>query len=256
MAVTVGVTTQTKGTEQASAASVSSRRVLAEPSDVSVGAPILGTEKAGQDLVVRLANGETQTIENFFVIGPDGDFSRLLSVSGTPVVTGLMAPEPDIPQDSEFTQAMQTQQGVATAGVASAEAEDDGAGSAGDWDNTALFAGAGFSLGSGIGFLSEDASDTAPARTRQDTQPETQTDLATVIDGLTGPEDASLQPSDFESQGADEETEALSSDFGDENATELTETYGFLEADSPDSGSLYIPDTQDELLADLMTEIT
>ena len=90
MAVTVGVTTQTKGTEQASAASVSSRRVLAEPTDVSVGAPVLGTEKAGQDLVVRLANGETQTIENFFVIGPDGDFSRLLSASGTPVVTGLI----------------------------------------------------------------------------------------------------------------------------------------------------------------------
>ena len=105
--MTVGVTTQTKGTEQASAASVSSRRVLAEPTDVSVGAPVLGTEKAGQDLVVRLANGETQTIENFFVIGPDGDFSRLLSASGTPVVTGLMAPEPDIPQDSEFTQGMQ-----------------------------------------------------------------------------------------------------------------------------------------------------
>jgi hypothetical protein len=252
MAVTVGVTTQTKGTEQASAASVSSRRVLAEPTDVSVGAPVLGTEKAGQDLVVRLANGETQTIENFFVIGPDGDFSRLLSASGTPVVTGLMAPEPDMPQDSEFTQGMQAPQGVAAADTASAE--DDGTGTAGDWDNTALFAGAGFSLGSGIGLLSGDDSDAAPARTAQSTQPETEADLVEVIDALTGPEDAALQPSDFELHPSEEE--APSSEFGDENATKLTETYGFLESDSPDPGSLYIPDPQDELLADLMTEIT
>lgn len=254
--MTVGVTAQTRGTDQANATSVSSRRVLAEPSDVSVGAPILGTEKAGSDLVVRLANGETQTIENFFVIGPGGDFSRLLSADGTPVVTGLMAPEPDIPQDSEFTEAMQTPQGVAAADPGTIGTEDGGAGGTGDWNNTALFAGAGFSLGSGIGFLSEDDSDAAPARTVQDTQPEAQTDLVAVIDALTGPEDAALQPSDFANEGSEEDAEALPTDFGDENATELTETYGFLEADSPDPSSLYVPDPQDELLADLMTEIT
>lgn len=231
--------------------------MLAEPSDVSVGAAILGTEKAGQDLVVRLANGETQTIENFFVIGPNGDFSRLFSASGTPVVSGLMAPEPEIPQDSEFTQAMQTPQGIAAADTGISGPEDGGAGGgASDWGNTALFAGAGLSLGSGIGFLSDDDSDTAPARTVQDTQPETQTDLATVIDSLTGPEDAALQPADFEIQVPEEDAEAHSSDFGDENATELTESYGFLEADSPDANLMYIPDPQDELLADLMTEIT
>ena len=102
-AVTVGVTTQAKDAAQALAAPVMSRRILSEPTDVSVSASILGTEKSGQDLVVRLSNGETLNIENFFVIGPDGDFSRLLSSDGSPVVTGLMAPEPDLAQDNEFT---------------------------------------------------------------------------------------------------------------------------------------------------------
>tara|TARA_R110002126_G_scaffold7766_5_gene37671 strand:+ start:277 stop:1053 length:777 start_codon:yes stop_codon:yes gene_type:complete len=257
MAVTVGVTTQAKDAAQALAAPVMSRRILSEPTDVSVSASILGTEKSGQDLVVRLSNGETLNIENFFVIGPDGDFSRLLSSDGSPVVTGLMAPEPDLAQDNEFTEAMQTTEGVAPVGSDPSDIESADAGGAGDWGDTALFAGAGFSLGSGIGYLSDDDNSSAPVA--QNPQPESQTDLATAIEELTGPEDMILEPSDFDTEAAEtpppEDAETASSDFSGENATELPETSGFLVSDSPDPSLLYIPDPQDGLFTDLMTEI-
>lgn len=254
MAVTVGVTTQAKDAAQALAAPVMSRRILSEPTDVSVSVSILGTEKSGQDLVVRLSNGETLNIENFFVIGPDGDFSRLLSSDGSPVVTGLMAPEPDLAQDTEFTEAMQTTEGVAPVG---SDPSDIESADAGDWGDTALFAGAGFSLGSGIGYLSDD--DNASVPVAQNPQPESQTDLATAIEELTGPEDMILEPSDFDTEAAEtpppEDAETASSDFSGENATELPETSGFLVSDSPDPSLLYIPDPQDGLFTDLMTEI-
>ncbi|MBM1813676.1 BapA/Bap/LapF family prefix-like domain-containing protein [Pseudosulfitobacter pseudonitzschiae] len=258
MAVTVGVTTQAKDAAQALAAPVMSRRILSEPTDVSVSASILGTEKSGQDLVVRLSNGETLNIENFFVIGPNGDFSRLLSADGSPVVTGLMAPEPDLAQDTEFTEAMQTTEGVTPVSSGSSDIESADAGGAGDWGDTALFAGAGFSLGSGIGYLSDDES--TPAPVAQNTQPDNQTDLATAIEELTGPEDMILEPSDFDPEAADtppsEDAEAASSEFSGENATELPETSGFLVSDSPDPSLLYIPEAQDGLFTELMTEIT
>jgi hypothetical protein len=256
--VTAGATTQAKGGDQTSNARVITRRVLEEPTDVSVNAAILATDKIGADLVVRLSNGETLTIENFFVIGPDGDFSRLLSASGAPVLTGLLGPEPDMPQDTELTAAMQPAQGIGPA-----NAEDISAGGTeprdtSDWGDTALIAGAGLSLGSGIGFLSEDDSDPAPAAATTDTQSETQTDFALEIEALTGPEDANLHPSEFEAstaESSDEQAEESSFGVDDANATKMPEISGFLDSDSPDPNLLPVPDLQDSLLEDLIMEV-
>lgn len=64
------------------------------------GAPgIAYFEKAGADLRVTLLDGQEVMLRDFFVIGPEGNASRLLDSAGGPVeVTGLLAPEPFQPE--------------------------------------------------------------------------------------------------------------------------------------------------------------
>ncbi|KFI24597.1 hypothetical protein [Paenirhodobacter enshiensis] len=64
------------------------------------GAPgIAYFEKAGADLRVTLLDGQEVMLHDFFVIGPEGNASRLLDSAGGPVeVTGLLAPEPFQPE--------------------------------------------------------------------------------------------------------------------------------------------------------------
>ncbi|WP_126978671.1 hypothetical protein [Frigidibacter oleivorans] len=68
------------------------------PSDVYFGAAAPGIayyEKVGANLRVTLLDGQEVLIRDFFVIGEDGGFSRLLLANGGAVeVTGLVAPEP------------------------------------------------------------------------------------------------------------------------------------------------------------------
>lgn len=57
-------------------------------------------EKAGADLRVTLLDGKVVSLQNFFAMGPNGEYSRLLNgEAGTPEVTGLIAPEPFVPRD-------------------------------------------------------------------------------------------------------------------------------------------------------------
>ncbi|WP_162792148.1 hypothetical protein [Pseudosulfitobacter sp. DSM 107133] len=234
--------------------------MLDAPTDVSLapGVSIVGTEKVGGDLVVGLSNGETLHLDDFFVIGPDGDFSRLMSASGEPLVTGLMGPEPDFPQSAETTEAMQSVESPATSSpdAAGSDADADG------WGDLALITGAGFTLGSGISFLSGGGggSDSGAQGPEVQFQVSDQAEFAAAIEELTGPEDQILQDSEFDTEFS--AAAPPESDFSDaeitpevEFDTKMPETDGFLSADSTDPSLLPIADAQDNLLIDLMTEV-
>lgn len=99
MAVEIfSATSSTGGTVRAYGSEIS----ITAPSDVyfGKGAPgIAYYEKAGTDLRVTLLDGQQVLLHDFFVIGPEGNASRLLDGAGGPVeVTGLLAPEPFQPE--------------------------------------------------------------------------------------------------------------------------------------------------------------
>lgn len=77
--------------------------MLKQPSDVYLGTSAPGIayyEKAGSDLRVTLLDNQVVVIGNFFSIGENGEFSRLLqSAGGAAEVTGLIAPEPFVPRE-------------------------------------------------------------------------------------------------------------------------------------------------------------
>ena len=90
------ITTQTAGSGSLATLLVGSHLPLASPTDVTLtsrNAQISGYEKSGADLNIRFADGHALEVQNFFVIGEQGDFSRLISSTGAPLVTGLMGPE-------------------------------------------------------------------------------------------------------------------------------------------------------------------
>ena len=106
--MTTEITTQTAGSGSLATLLVGSHLPLAAPTDITLtarNAQISGYQKSGADLSVRFADGNALQLQNFFVIGEQGDFSRLISASGAPLVTGLMGPEaesePDEPQIAE-----------------------------------------------------------------------------------------------------------------------------------------------------------
>ncbi len=78
--------------------SSSSRVMLDEPSDVRLvvdAAAISGYEKVGADLLLQRVDGSIFHIQDFFKIGPNGEYSRLLGNADEMLVAGLMTPEPD-----------------------------------------------------------------------------------------------------------------------------------------------------------------
>lgn len=87
-----------EGGDGAASRSVGTEVTLTEASDVyfsSITPGIAFYEKSGADLLVTLLDGREVTIKRFFVVGPSGDFSRLLKdANGEEEVTGLLAPEP------------------------------------------------------------------------------------------------------------------------------------------------------------------
>lgn len=98
----VEIFTTSSGSQAGPQRVVSSDHRLAQPSDVHFGTGAAGIaffEKSGADLRVTLLDGSKVMLRDFFVIGPEGEFSRLLDGggSGSVEVTGLVAPEPLVP---------------------------------------------------------------------------------------------------------------------------------------------------------------
>lgn len=174
-------------------------------------APVVGFDKMGADLNVEFSDGERLHIKDFFVIGPDGDFSRLASPSGEIIVTGLMGPEPEgfalteqstVPLDGAHT--------ANDAGDNVSHHFAEAAGGGADWPNSAMLAAAGISVGSGIGALSGGSSAGSAAPAAASTPDagndlavlagETDEELATMVAELTGGEPFLLQPEDFDTE--------------------------------------------------------
>ncbi|QDY70568.1 hypothetical protein [Qingshengfaniella alkalisoli] len=142
-----------------------SRIVLDQPADVffESGAPAVSQfDKIGADLDLVFEDGQRFYVQDFFVIGPQGEFSRLLGQGDQPEITGLMAPEPDRPGEVRLSETshetidadatiVSRRDGPASEdlsvaafdeGATTAENSDDG------WANPLLLTGAGLAAGS------------------------------------------------------------------------------------------------------------
>lgn len=56
---------------------------------------VAGFRKIGPDLEISFTDGRNLHLGNFFVAGPDGEFSTVVSSDGAELVSGLLVPEPD-----------------------------------------------------------------------------------------------------------------------------------------------------------------
>ncbi|QPZ93358.1 BapA/Bap/LapF family prefix-like domain-containing protein [Thioclava electrotropha] len=79
---------------------------LRTPSHIYFGKSAPGIayyEKASSDLQITLLDGQEVTVRNFFVLGPEGGYSRLdITPNGPTEVSGMLAPEPQIPDSGEI----------------------------------------------------------------------------------------------------------------------------------------------------------
>jgi hypothetical protein len=142
-------------------------------------------EKAGSDLQVTLLDGQEVTLRNFFVIDAQGDFNRLeLGQNGPTEVTGMLAPEPEIPDSGQIEPvhaAPETPQPAHTITPAETTTADNGDTSASDAADTGGMFGASidqviFGLATGSialaavsGFSDSNSSDNAPNETEDGT---------------------------------------------------------------------------------------
>lgn len=182
------------------------RVTLQAPSDVWLGlatSDILSFDKSGADLLLRLADGSSYQVTDFFQLGPQGTYSRLLTTSDELLVTGLMAPEPDYADTEVAT--------VASGAVEAAEAGTHRAeepGGLGGFADGALghLAGAGLMVGSGVVFFSENDQD--------DNSPPVQTAAPEVgeAEDTVDSEGADEAVTDLLSEAPDDALDALISD--------------------------------------------
>ncbi|MBT56267.1 MAG: hypothetical protein CMF72_23085 [Mameliella sp.] len=87
------------GQDQSQSLVVDTGIALSRATEITLptGTPaIVRHEKFGRDLAVQFEDGQTLRIENFFVMDPEGEFSRVLDEGGDTKVTGLIAPEPSM----------------------------------------------------------------------------------------------------------------------------------------------------------------
>lgn len=164
------------GQDQAQSLVVQTGVSLKRATDIALSADtpaVVRHEKVGRDLAVQFEDGQTLRIGNFFVIDPEGDFSRFIDETGEPAVTGLTAPEPSLddmagsfeadPEPAGGGPAEDAAGPRATGGidgpVDSTEDAGDGGGLFGG-GSTVLSAGAGLAAGFGsMNLLSSDDDD-------------------------------------------------------------------------------------------------
>lgn len=95
--MSIELSVRAMGQDQSQSLAVDSGVALSRATEITLptGAPaIVRHEKFGRDLAIQFEDGQTLRIENFFVMGPDGEFSRFLYEGDEPTITGLIAPEP------------------------------------------------------------------------------------------------------------------------------------------------------------------
>ncbi|WP_226781133.1 hypothetical protein [Oceaniglobus trochenteri] len=185
---------------------VGSRFDLDGATDVTLGmgAPgIVEYAKIGPDLEIRFRDGQQLSLQDFFVIDAQGDFSRLNTVDGNEVITGLVAPEPN-PEDIEVSDAgtgesIVTPQSLpsgvggpqAPDGMVQPQADNEGVVDGDDgsgWSNPLLLGGLGLATGFGGTNLmvGEDLEGDSPNEPSVQDAGAAQAELAREIEGLVG----------------------------------------------------------------------
>jgi len=100
----IEIFTQPSDASQAPARTAGNQVLLSRPMDVFLGrngAGIAYYEKSGADLRITLLDQQEVLVRNFFAIGANGEYSRLLKTQGGEVeVSGLIAPEPFVARDA------------------------------------------------------------------------------------------------------------------------------------------------------------
>jgi hypothetical protein len=249
---------------------------LDRPADVLLAPGVAGGagyDKDGADLVMRLAGGETARIENFFVIGPNGDFSRLLSAGGDVVATGLMAPEPEYPDEPDAVTDVGA--GDAITNVDAVEVASDSAeesvGSGGIMANGLTpWIGAGLLVGSGIAFSSDSGGSDDGSGAVDAGQVVDEGEIATDLSGdaLLPPEDDLTSELLSSRLISSDEPDVPSGDVAaepvdtDANETDAVETEAGQFSDTlegyilPEDAEPMMNEPQAELFSDLDTEFT
>ena len=179
-------------------------------------ADIAGYQKSGPALEIDFTDGQSLRIDNFFVIGPDGDYSEVMNSDGRAAVSALLAPEP-VPGDIETVASSQGTTGLS--GESSATA-DTGAtpDESSDWSDPLMLTGLGLASGLGsTGWLlsSTDSSDDA-SRAASTEPPEASLD----IEALVGSDNQGIDLSqDITTIVGDDPATISDDDFGMDGAT-------------------------------------
>lgn len=194
--MSIGATLKQRGSSDNEVAQAASHMSLGAPADISLAegtSKIVASDKLGSDLVLRFADGKTLLVRDFFAIGPDGDFSRLLLPNGEVFATGLMSPEPFYEADRE---ALEPVYDVVSAEPvvrgADAELQSVGLGETVDWSSPLLLAGAGLSLGAGANFLTSSGDEDAAVAARTE-----DLELSLAVSDLMGSEPDTLDPEEY-----------------------------------------------------------
>ncbi|MBE3637552.1 hypothetical protein [Mangrovicoccus algicola] len=168
---------------------VTPRLVMERPGDVMLppdGPAIRSADKQGADLELTFDTGETMQIVDFFVIGPEGDFSTLQDAEGTARVTGLMVPEPEIPGAIRLPEAR-----------SGGDADDAMPPQEDIWSDPRMLTGAGLATGIGTGLFEFGPPETGEGEGgREDGRDGAQEALARDVEALTRAQSAPLVPAE------------------------------------------------------------
>lgn len=162
---------------------------------LSHGAPsISGREKLGADLKIDFESGDSLLVEDFFVTGGQGDFSRLLSDTDDLLASGLQAPEPELPDAREVREVFpvgdQGSSGQATVTdpeVAGGDQADDADGA--DWFDPLVMTGAGLASGGALFEFDSGQQSEPGASSGQSAEADAGFDDESIA-ALVGPDDA------------------------------------------------------------------
>lgn len=194
--MSVGVTLKQRGASESEGVQAVSNMSLGTPADISLarGTPaIVASDKLGSDLALSFADGKTLLVRDFFVIGEEGDFSRLLLPNGEAFVTGLMGPEPSYITDRNAQGSVEAGSEAEREVLSGLSEVQEGAGESMDWSSLLLFAGTGLSLGAGVNFLSGSDEEEAPVLAQSEAQA-----FSLAVEEVIGTASDALEPKDYD----------------------------------------------------------
>ncbi|SFH37763.1 hypothetical protein [Sulfitobacter dubius] len=203
--MSVGVTLKQRGTSESEGVQAVSNMSLGTPADISLarGTPaIVASDKLGSDLALSFSDGKTLLVRDFFVIGEEGDFSRLLLPNGEAFVTGLMGPEPSYTTDGNAQGSVEAGSEAESEVLAGLSEVQDGAGESMDWSSPLLFAGTGLSLGAGVNLLSGNDEEEAPVLAQSEAQA-----FSLAVEEVIGAASDTLERKDYDPEAPSTEVE-------------------------------------------------